>query len=138
MQTLVHPVGRLVLVEVFAEATRSGLVVIEDEHRSLQGQVIELGPLIPQEDDDQADLRVGDEVLFDDNGCQWWRGPLPSYLSAVLDDPAQPEYVLVPYEQILGVLAREEGTNDGQTSQGRRTDRSHRPEQARPEAAAVP
>lgn len=93
----VLPLHDLVLVEVLEESTTTeGGVILPDQERSQQGIVKAIGP-------DVMDLTPGDRVLFDDNGCQWWRGDLPGgYLGAVLGQ--ETEWTLVPESQVLGVM----------------------------------
>lgn len=111
---IIQPLGRLLLLRVLEEEDTVGRIVLprsttKYEGRSLQGEIVFVGLRVTDPD------LVGSHgklVLFDDEGCTWWKGSLmPNYLGAVLDEGE--EYVLVPQEQILGFVEYPETADAG-------------------------
>lgn len=99
---LLAPLGRLCLIQVLEEedTTAGGLVVVEDERRSLQGRIVAMSQHVS---DERSELVLGDRVIFDDNGCTWFRGADPTkYLPILVGE--DPEFVFVPDEQILATV----------------------------------
>lgn len=100
------PLGRLCLIEVLEEedTTPGGLLVVEDERRSLQGRIVAMSQHVS---DERSELVLGDRVIFDDNETAWFRGADPSkYLSILLGE--EPEFVFVPDGQILAVIEEDD------------------------------
>ncbi len=98
---LVRPRRDNVVIRVLDETLRSrgGLHLVEQE-RSLQGVIVDVGP--DCRDVEDGAIALGDRVLFDDNGCPWFRGPAPSWIEVLVSE--DPEHVVVPERQIYGVL----------------------------------
>lgn len=104
-EVYLRPLGRLCLIQVLEEedTTPGGLLIIEDEHRSLQGAIVAMSPHVS---DSRPDFVLGDHVIFDDNGCRWFRGADPTkYLPILVGE--EPEFVFVPDDQVLLVLEEE-------------------------------
>jgi len=92
----IQPLGNRVLVKRSAPKTMKGGIILPDnaKEKPKQGEVVAVGPgkMDKKGDIEAMELKVGDQVLF------------AAYAGSEIKSEKEDEYLIIPEDDILGVL----------------------------------
>lgn len=93
----IKPLNGRVLIKVVKEQKIESKIILPEANnsKSIKGEIVSLGQEILKDGVLSSGLKVGDIVF-----CAKWTG------TVVSDDNAQDEYIIIKYEDVLGVEGR--------------------------------